>query len=105
MLEGKADRIRDVPTVSAEFPVVESLSSLILALDPLVLLPTFRLFLGFEKSSFPSPSYSGIAEIHSFAMIDDLLNPQPRFRFLDFLFGLVFTAKKLAAKSSFFCES
>jgi hypothetical protein len=38
-------------------------------------------------------------------MIDDLLDPQPRFRFFDFLFDLVFTAKKLAGKSSFRCKS
>jgi hypothetical protein len=74
-----------VPAISREFSVVESLSSLILALDPLLLLPTFRLFLGFKKSSFPSPLFSGIAEIHSFAMIDDLLDPRPRFPLFRFL--------------------
>ena len=78
MLEGKTNCIGNIPTVTRKLPVVESLSSLILALDPL-LLPTFRLSLGFKKSSFPSPLYSGIAEIHRFAMIDDLLDPRPRF--------------------------
>lgn len=32
----------------------------------------------FQKTSFPSPLYSGIAEIHSFAMIHDLPNLRPR---------------------------
>ena len=85
MLEGKTDRIGNVPAVSGKLSVVESLSSLIVALDPLLLLPTFHLSLGFKKSSFPSPLYSGIAEIHSFAMIDDLLDPRPRFPLLRFL--------------------
>jgi hypothetical protein len=73
--------------------------------DPFTAAATFRLPLGSKKSSFPSPAYSGIAEIDSIAMIDDLLDPQPRFRFFDFLFDLVFTAKKLAGKSSFRCKS
>ncbi len=90
MLERKTDCIGNVPAVTRKLSVVESLSSLILALDPLLLLPTFRLFLRFKKSSFPSPVYSGIAEIHGIAMIDELLNPQPRFPLPRFLIRPVY---------------
>jgi hypothetical protein len=64
MLEGETDCIGNIPAVSRKLSVVEGVSPLILALDPLLLLPTFRLSLGLKKSSLPSPAYSGIAEIH-----------------------------------------